>query len=364
MKKVNIIYAVCCFAAVFCWNNIVLGQNAGLSISWNGAAYVVKMEVVTGANPLLLGSSQVSIVTPAAMSTAGITVNCAAPCGSSQWNANTFVNAPSAAPGSNFVAIASLGGNMGNVVAGTSVTLFTFTLVGGCDPNVRLFANGSDPSSAQMPSGQDFGNNLNNGLSNTEFYNGSNNNGVVCIPAPLDLLRFVAQPEGRNVRLLWATENETDMDYFELQRSVDGVHFDSIATQTALNQPSARYEYLDERVPEASIVYYRLEQFEKNGARSFGPVRSVRFPQARIRLALTPNPAWRSVVVSVAVPDEITVSLQVMNAAGAVLYSQRHELAKGENVITLAVTDWPEGTYVVSLLSGTERLEQRLVVQH
>ena len=364
MKNTNYLYILCCIGALVTAGLRVNAQNAGLSISWNGSAYVVKMEVVSGTTPLFLGSSQITIVTPAAMSTAGIAVTCASPCSPNQWVANTFVNAPAAAPGNNFVAVATLGGNMGAVTGGSSITLFTFTLPGGCNSDVRLFSNATDPNSSQMPGGQDFKNNLVNGLINFEFYNGNNNNNAVCAPAPLDLLAFNATREANNVRLTWQTENETGVSHFSVQRSTDGVRFEPIARTAATNLPSARYDYLDERVPETPLVYYRLEQFDADSSSTFSPVRSVRFPQNPLRLSVAPNPAAREVTLTVGSRTERTVSVQVVDAAGSVRYSARHTLVSGNNNITISVQDWPSGTYVVTVLHGTDRWEQRLVVQH
>jgi hypothetical protein len=364
MKSINFLHILYCAGIFLAMGFRANAQNAGLSLSWNGTAYVVKMEVVSGATPLFLGSSQITIVTPAAMSTAGIAVTCGSPCSPNQWVANTFVNAPAAAPGSNFVAIATLGGNMGAVAGGSSITLFTFTLPGGCNSAVRLFSNATDPNSSQMPGGQDFKNNLVNGLVNFEFYNGSNNNNVVCTPAPLDLLVFNVNREANNARLDWQTENEMEMSHFSIQRSVDGVRFEPIARIVATNQPTARYNYLDERVPSAALVYYRLEQFDADSTSDFSPVRSVRFPQNPLRLSVAPNPATREVSLTVSSRMERTVSVQVVDATGSVLYSARHALVQGANLMTISVADWPSGTYIVTVLEGTERVEQRLVVQH
>lgn len=347
----------------FCSNSFVFSQNAGLSLTWNGTAYVVKMDVVTGANPLFLGSSQISIVTPSSVVTSGIVVTCVSPC-LNPWNANTFVNAPSAAPSSNFIAIATLGGNMGNVASGSAVTLFTFTLPGGCNTGVRLFDNINDPNSSQMPGGQDFKNTLVNGLINFEFYNSNNGNNVVCVPAPLDLLRFTANLEGENVRLDWKTENEINVSHFEVQRSEDGIRYATIGRKEAYNLREARYDFLDEDVPNTRVAYYRLQQYDLDNTAVYSPVRSVRLQSERLRLSVSPNPAARGLVITIGAPEDMVAAVQIHNAAGVQMYSERHTLQSGANEITLAVTDWPEGTYVVSVQSGTRSNEQRFVVKH
>ena len=357
----NILFVFVLFISNYTSN----AQNAGLSIQWDGAAYVVKMEVVTGANPLFLGSSQVSIVTPAAVSTAGISVTCVSPCSVSSWTANTFVNAPPAAPGNNFVAIASLGGNMGTVANGASVTLFTFTLPGGCNQNVRLFINGTDPNSSQMPGGQDFSNTLVNGLTAGEFYNGINISDVNCAPLPLDLLRFAARFDGKNVLLNWSTQNEQDLQYFDIQRSADGVQYESIGQTRASNTPKAFYDWPDERLPAGvGVLFYKLRQVALDNAVSFSPVRQVRIPAEQLRLSVAPVPANTMMTVTIGSPNETMASVEVSDATLRTIYSERHPLNKGENQIDIAVANWPAGTYLLTVRSSEQRAEQRVVVQH
>ncbi len=353
------------FLFTFCWISGLQSQNAGLSLTWNGTAYVVKMEVVTGANPLLLGSSQVSIVTPAAIATAGISVTCVAPCSNGAWSANTFVNAPAAAPGNNFIAIASPGGNMGNVLNGSSVTLFTFTLPGGCNEDVRLFNNGTDPGSGQMPGGQDFGNSLVNGLTAGEFYNGVNIDDVTCLPLPLDLLRFAAVYTDQKVQLNWLTQSEKDMLYFDIQRSADGVLYETIGRQTAANTPEALYSWPDEHLPPGiQKLYYRLQLTGLNNHISYSPARTVQVPLAQFGVSASPVPASSTLTVHIQSPDEITASIVITDALQRSLYSQRHTLSKGENMVDISVNNWPAGTYLLSVTSADRKTGIRVVVQH
>lgn len=359
MKKIYFL-----FSLLYCFQ-VAQAQNAGLSLQWNGSAYVVKMEVTTGANPLLLGSSQVSIVTPAAVTTAGFTVTCVTPCSVGGWSANAFVNAPPAAPGNNFVAIATFGGNMGNMVNGSSVTLFTFTLPGGCNQNVRLFINGTDPNSAQMPGGQDFSNTLVNGLTAFEFYNGTNLNDVICVPAPLDLLHFAARLDGDNVLLNWVTQNERDMHHFDVQRSADGINFENIGQQRAVNTAFAVYDWLDERLPAGiQVLYYRLLQVSLDNSGSTSPVRQIRVRIDQFRLSAAPVPAHSVMTVTIGSPDETTAAVVVSDATLRTLYNGRHAINKGATTIEISVSNWPAGTYLLSVKSGDRSAQMSIVVSH
>lgn len=61
---------------------------------------------------------------------------------------------------------------------------------------------------------------------NTEFILGLNGGGAL----PIELLEFTAKSDLNNsVALEWTTASEVNNDYFELQKSNDGVNFETFA---------------------------------------------------------------------------------------------------------------------------------------
>lgn len=85
-----------------------------------------------------------------------------------------------------------------------------------------------------------------------------------CIIAlPISLISFTGENiDDRNI-LTWVTGSETNNDYFTLDRSIDGVYFEKIATVKALNTGSM-YEFADETF-ENAVNYYRLSQTDFDG---------------------------------------------------------------------------------------------------
>ncbi len=342
-----------------------LAQNAGLSLTWDGSKYVVKMELVTPPTPstLFLGASQVSIVVPAFMNANALAVTCVQPCNAGPWAVNTIQNAWPALPNNDFVAIATLGGDMGVVTANTSITLFTFTLAEGCDPGVRLFINGTDPTSAQMPNGSDFKNTLVNALNNFEFYNGTNTNTVSCAIVPLELLAFEARWDGQHAQLDWQTRNETDMHHFLLQRATDGQHFQTIATTPATNRSAASYTHLDAAVPPTNAVFYRLEQVGNDGISAYSPVRTL-YTSSVFSANISPNPAIEHAQLHFINNHEQSAQVQVFDLSGKLVLEQHHDLlASGAHTLDLGVAALPPGIYQCHLMLGKGIIwQQRFVV--
>ena len=94
---------------------------------------------------------------------------------------------------------------------------------------------------------------------------------------PVSLLNFSAKKNNKTIDLLWATEAESDMSHYELQRSGDGRNFSSLQTIQSRNSLSKmNYTYSDSK-PVNGIAYYRLKMVELDGSVSYSKIVTVQF---------------------------------------------------------------------------------------
>ena len=81
-----------------------------------------------------------------------------------------------------------------------------------------------------------------------------------------ELLKFEATKLKEGIEIIWETNKESSLDYFDLQRSIDGKEYESIYQVKAAGTTDEKsiYRYLDEKVYEiaedATRVYYQLYQ--------------------------------------------------------------------------------------------------------
>ena len=90
----------------------------------------------------------------------------------------------------------------------------------------------------------------------------------------VELVDFTAIYQDDRALLEWSTSSEERSNFFEVQRSVDGENYTSIAKIPAAGFSSEmlEYNYEDIEVP-AGVVYYRLNQVDFDGkSEIFGPV--------------------------------------------------------------------------------------------
>lgn len=98
---------------------------------------------------------------------------------------------------------------------------------------------------------------------------------VGCVVLPVELVNFRgAYKDGVNV-VRWTTVTEIDNDYFNVERSIDGENWTTVGTVDGAGNSMTQinYEFTD-RI-EDSLAYYRLKQFDYNGAFEYSPVISI-----------------------------------------------------------------------------------------
>ena len=183
--------------------------------------------------------------------------------------------------------------DIGNLTVGSTATLTITATVLGTGNHINLAEvtsmNGTDTDSS-VANGVDTDG---DGLVEDDPDDEDDGDGVVVSVQglPIELLSFdVEKVNGSQSFLSWITASEIDNDYFEVQRSDDGLNFRKLgevkgAGTTAETQ---NYTFLDP-APYKGINYYRLKQFDFDGKYDFSDIKSVVF-QKELTVDINPNP--------------------------------------------------------------------------
>ena len=108
---------------------------------------------------------------------------------------------------------------------------------------------------------------------------------------PIELIEFTAAPVGNEVHTNWVTATELNNDYFLVERTVDGVLFETIGVVDGSGTSSFAHSYeLTDPNPLEGISYYRLKQIDFNGVYSYSPFASVTFMR-QTETSVYPNPS-------------------------------------------------------------------------
>ncbi|UOQ96691.1 T9SS type A sorting domain-containing protein [Hymenobacter sp. 5317J-9] len=173
-------------------------------------------------------------------------------------------------------------------------------------------------------------------------------------PLPVTLTAFAAQRQPAGVQVRWATASENNNSHFDVQRSTDGTRFETVATvpgRGTTAQP-ATYTTLDAATPPGPL-YYRLQQVDAGGARSFSPVVTV--GEASRGPGVFPNPAREQVLLSAP-----TATAYRVRCARGQLVAQGTLMGGGA---TVGLSGLAPGIYLVEFQEGNRWVRRRLCKQ-
>ncbi len=169
-----------------------------------------------------------------------------------------------------------------------------------------------------------------------------------CTVLPIELLSFRAYGVEEGVNLKWATATEQNSDRFEIERSIDGEHFELIGTLPSAgnSMQELHYDFLD-RLPYQGLNHYRLRHVDIDGDEQHSPVESVYVERnGKDQVLLIPNPGNGQ--VQVILPENAAGSIFVMmDAVGQEVMRARTEGAR----MSLDMSRLVHGVYGYRLLS-------------
>jgi len=118
-------------------------------------------------------------------------------------------------------------------------------------------------------------------------------------PLPIDLVSFTADLNNGNVDVDWTVASQTNNDYFNVQRSIDGYDWEDIATIEGAGSSSQMMDYTyTDREPYVGVSYYRLKQTDYDGNfETFDPV-AVSHDVDLVGLLISPNPVTDAIRIT------------------------------------------------------------------
>jgi len=110
-----------------------------------------------------------------------------------------------------------------------------------------------------------------------------------------DLLAFSAFKAAREVELQWATNTGFRNIYYEVEKSVDGTHFETIqrVENAVVTSELEAYNSVDP-TPSLGDNYYRVKQVYVDGSFDYTEVKNIPFNIDLEKLSMYPNPAQTS----------------------------------------------------------------------
>lgn len=174
-------------------------------------------------------------------------------------------------------------------------------------------------------------------------------------PLPVELTDFSATCNENLVTVFWTTASESNSDFFLVERSRDGVEWETIAEIPAAGNSNVLNHYSFETGANG-LMYYRLRQFDYNGDNVFyGPISANCKGSSESSIHLFPNPTTGKFIVEVIhVDDDQDAVLQLTDMQGRIIEERTADLLTGTNQFHFDINELANATYTFRVITESE----------
>lgn len=175
---------------------------------------------------------------------------------------------------------------------------------------------------------------------------------------PVTIIDFTAQKNNESVLLRWYATTESNFKMYEIERSVDGNNFYRVGDVVGANL--ANYTFIDNNLPNANTVFYRLKMIDIDGKFSNSKIVPIRIADNFSNALVYPNPTKDKLVVRL--QQSLTENSEVIiyDLSGRMV--MRQQANAGQKNIDLTVSELPAGRYFIKISNHSEIINQSFVI--
>lgn len=188
----------------------------------------------------------------------------------------------------------------------------------------------------------------------TITYSGPNVIGCPDALLALNRIDLTARATADEVAVSWTVDDESDVQYYEIQKSTNGTTFETIrkVAVTTLNQ-SGTYKHNDLLYQSvtgntASRLYYRIKAVKQTGSYHLSNMAAVTIGKNNNGIAIYPQPAVSTGTVHITWANQAKMTIRVFDMSGRIVKVINN--AGGGRV---GISDLRSGTYVVELTNNS-----------
>ncbi len=178
---------------------------------------------------------------------------------------------------------------------------------------------------------------------------------------PLELISFNAIKLLQSSQLNWVTAQERNLKHFEIEHSINGLYFDKIGTQLAVNNPALRHTYqFNHNAIARGFNYYRLKMVDLNGTIQYSAILKVINNENLIATVIAPNPVQQ--VLNIIEPKHIFIQSIILYSTDGNVALQK-EINSNVQVYSLPVQHLAAGTYLLKVRYKNETKTYTVIKQ-
>ena len=160
------------------------------------------------------------------------------------------------------------------------------------------------------------------------------------------------------VQLAWEVQTDEQHQYFEMERSVDGVNFTALGKITDANV----FQFID-KAPKSGNNFYRLKQYDKDGTSSYSKIINI-VVEKKLTVSVFPNPVHQEVTINLGSRQAQNYKVQLTDLQGKVVYEGVKNTTNTHTEIKIDMRGWKSQLYILKVIgANNEVLETQKIVK-
>ncbi|MCX6292483.1 MAG: T9SS type A sorting domain-containing protein [Bacteroidetes bacterium] len=186
-------------------------------------------------------------------------------------------------------------------------------------------------------------------------------------PLPIKLALFQAKAEGNEVKINWITAAEINNDHFDIERSRDGINFESIQQIPGAGNSNITLNYgIIDKNPIEGTSYYRLKQTDYDGHFTYSEIKSVNIHDIKadnfVIEDIGPNPFENSFHVVYRTDKAGPVNVRLSTTGGQLVNAEDMNAEAGSNRYEYTdQTGLTPGMYILTILYNDKKITQKII---
>jgi Secretion system C-terminal sorting domain len=186
------------------------------------------------------------------------------------------------------------------------------------------------------------------------------------VTLPVKLVSFTGSFNNQSAELKWLTENESDINTYEVERSIVGTDFVKVNSITAKNNGAIVNNYaVNDNLGNLSspVFFYRLKITRKDGGYEYSAVIRLASRGSKSNPIVYPNPSEAGdITLSFNSDENAAGTVQIHDINGKLITTLNIKVQKGTNAIPLTGTGLlPSGSYTARFNTGKQKGQARFV---
>jgi hypothetical protein len=178
---------------------------------------------------------------------------------------------------------------------------------------------------------------------------------------PVTITNLKAYQKNAGIEVAWATQNELNLQSYEVEKSTDATYFTKAGTVQATGVTN--YNWLDVN-PNNGNNFYRLKAIDKNGDYKYTQVVNVKIGVIKNVFTVVGNPVkGKIIMLQLENVDKGNYTLKVINNIGQTIASKTITHNGGSATEMISLGNVAQGSYQLSIIGNNVKETRTIIVE-